>query len=512
MFGGMIPSKTTRAWRALAWGAVALYVVLSIADSSTTRPIPDEAWFASPALNLAKHGYMGTSVIDPVGTGLKQIDRYTYWVMPLHLLAQAGWYSLVGISLQSARTLSMLWGLLGLGAWFLIVRSLSDEREIALLTVSLIAIDMVFVGQSSNARMDMMCAALGFTGVAAYLTLRERALTTAVVVSHGFVAASMFTHPNGAFAFGAIALLAVYFDRDKLRYKHLVFAVPYLVAAALWGLYILRAPAAFASQLTANVAGLGHQPTGWMRSGRFAGLLAPWASLKAEVIQRYLPTYGLAPDATAAGRLKLVVPVLFVTAIAGCLLTTKIRNHRGARALLVMTMLYFAGETFLNFKLHFYLVHVTPFYCAILAFWFLYSWRHHNLPRVLLAGLLFVFVGIQIATSLSVALKRQYQVVDRPAIAYLLDHAKPPAFIIGATQFAFDLGFDGNVITDESLGYYNGRKGDFIVLAQGRPWVQRYKTEKPEVYRYIVSMLRDEYRLVYEGQCCEIFARYPSVR
>jgi 4-amino-4-deoxy-L-arabinose transferase-like glycosyltransferase len=507
----MILSRPGTAWRAATCASLAVYVLLSLADAAAIRPISDEAWFASPAANLVKHGYMGTSVIDPVSTGLKQIDRYTYWVMPFHLLAQAAWYKVAGVSLRSVRALSMLWGVLGLCAWFLIVRSLSRHREVALLTVMLLAVDLVYVGQSSIGRMDMMCAALGFAGIAAYLSLREWDLTIAIVVGHCFVTASIFTHPNGVFAFGSLAFLMLYFDHANLRSKHLFFAVPYLVAGAFWALYILQAPAAFASQLTANVAGIGHRNTGWMRSGRFSGLLAPWASLKAEVSERYLPTYGFAADATSGGRLKIFVLVLFVTALAGCLVTKKIRDHRGARALLVMTLLYFAGETFLNFKLYFYLVHVTPFYCAILAWWFHHSWRDQTLPRVLLAALLAAFVSIQVGTSVSVALKRQYQLVDRPAIEYLAEHAKPPAFIIGATQFAFDLGLEGNVITDDSLGYYSGRKGDFVVLSHGYPWLEKYEKEKPDVYRYIVSMLRDEYRRVYDGRCCEIFARYATV-
>src|SRR5258705_6080688 len=498
-------------WKAATWAAVAVYVLLSLAGPATIRPSADEGWVASPARNLINHGYMVTTVIDPVGTGLKQIDHYTYWIMPFHLLAQATWYTVAGVSLQSLRTLSMLWGLLGLGAWFLIVRSLSPHREVAFLTVILIAVDIAFVRQSSIGRMDMMCAALGFTGIAAYLTLRKRNLTTCLVASHSFIAASIFTHPNGVFALGTALFLSLHLDRQRLRWKHFAFAVPYVIAGALWGLYILQAPTAFMSQFTANVAGIGHTNASWFQSGRFAGLLMPWTALKAEVAERYLPTYGFAADATAGGHLKIFVLGMFIGAITGCLVRNKIRADRGARVLLLMALLYFVGETFFNFKLYFYLVHITPFYCAILALWFFHSWRDQTLPRPLLSGLLALFVSIQVATSVSVAVKRQYQVIDRAAIQYLQQHAPPPAFIIGAIQFAFDLGLEGNVITDESFGYFSGRKGDFIVLVKGYRSLDKYGRDTPEVYQYIVSMLRDEYRRAYDGMCCEIFARLPTV-
>jgi len=507
----MLLLQADRAWTVTLWGTITLYVVLSVADARATRPIPDEAWFASPAVNLVKHGHMGTSVIDPMSTGLTQIDRYTYWVMPLHLLAQALWYKVAGISLQSVRTLSLLWGFLGLWAWFVIVRHLSSNRHVALLAVILIALDLVFISQSASGRMDIMCAALGFAGIATYLSLRERNLTTALLTSHVFAAASVFTHPNGIFASASLAFLALYFDRKRLQWKHLIFAAPYVLAAGLWGLYILQAPATFVSQLTANVAGLGNQNAGWMRSGRFAGLLAPWASIKAELTQRYLPVYGFAPDATTGGRLKMLVPALFLTGIVGCLLSTRLRRHRGAKVLLLMALLYFAGETFLNFKLHFYLVHVTPFYCAILAWWLHESFHTRTLPRPLLLALLAAFLSIQVATSLSVAFKRQYQTIDRPAIEYLMEHAKPPALIIGATQFAFDLGLEGNILTDDSLGYFSGRKADFILLSAGENWLAKYENTHPEAYEYVVAVLANEYRRVYVGPCCEIFARYSPL-
>src|SRR5215471_16620494 len=99
----MIPPPENRFWL-LATAVLMVYLALAVATALTKAPTGDEAWFSSPAYNLAFKGYMGTSVLDPgsgtpvlhTGTRLDGIDRYTDWVMPLNLITQAGWYKLVG--------------------------------------------------------------------------------------------------------------------------------------------------------------------------------------------------------------------------------------------------------------------------------------------------------------------------------------------------------------------------------------------------------------------------------
>ncbi|HVG22106.1 MAG TPA: hypothetical protein VNI02_23930, partial [Blastocatellia bacterium] len=146
-------------------GAACLYAALTIGISLTKPPEIDEGWFASPALNLITRGSMGTTVLEPSGTltsKLTGINQHTYWVMPLHLLAQAGWYEVFGFSLFSMRTLSIAWGLVALASWFLIMRALSGSLKLSMMAAAFIALDYVFIMHASLGRMDMMCAALGF--------------------------------------------------------------------------------------------------------------------------------------------------------------------------------------------------------------------------------------------------------------------------------------------------------------------------------------------------------------
>src|SRR2546421_1826374 len=93
-----------------------VYMLISLANAFARRPGCDEGWFADPALTLATKGYMGTPVLEPAnswknGRNLNGIDRYTYWILPLNLVVQAGWYRIAGFSLFAMRFLSILWGL-----------------------------------------------------------------------------------------------------------------------------------------------------------------------------------------------------------------------------------------------------------------------------------------------------------------------------------------------------------------------------------------------------------------
>src|SRR5580704_11798346 len=160
--------------KVLLLAIAAVFLVATITVARTRAPWCDEAWIASPGFNLAVHGKLATTVLafapdDPKTFGL---EEHTYWIMPLQLMLQGGWYKVFGFSLFAMRSLSMVWGLVALWSWFLIMRALTDDVRVAILTVGLLATDFVFVMRAADGRMDMMSAALGFAALAAYLVLR----------------------------------------------------------------------------------------------------------------------------------------------------------------------------------------------------------------------------------------------------------------------------------------------------------------------------------------------------
>ncbi len=69
--------------------SIIIFLVIAAGSSLTNRPQVDDGMFASPALNLAREGFFGTTVLEMEHSPLTRIDQRTYWVMPLFLLKSA---------------------------------------------------------------------------------------------------------------------------------------------------------------------------------------------------------------------------------------------------------------------------------------------------------------------------------------------------------------------------------------------------------------------------------------
>ena len=251
------PQRQARVYLAVCLAALALYVALAIGLSLTRAPICDEGWYASPALSLMKTGGMGSPVIEGAGTYLKGIERYTYWVMPLHAVVAAPWYRLFGSSLVSTRMLSAMAGLAALLCWFFVIRKVTGDRGIALVALFLMAIDSNILILASTGRADMLSAAFGAAALAVYLALRESHLRWALFCGHACAVASGLTNPiGGLVAVPSLILLQFYYDRHRLRWPQIVpIALPYLIGGAAWSAYILRDPEFFRMQFSGNSAG-----------------------------------------------------------------------------------------------------------------------------------------------------------------------------------------------------------------------------------------------------------------
>src|SRR3954469_4888564 len=137
----MIDQKSSKSRMALA-GVLVIYLALAAFRVATNRPWVDEAWFTGPALDLVTHGHLGTPLLEPTGSHLslrepravlQGITQHTYWVMPLHLLAQAAWGAVFGFTVFSMRVPAVLWGLLCLlSTWVIMVRLYGSQAAATL--------------------------------------------------------------------------------------------------------------------------------------------------------------------------------------------------------------------------------------------------------------------------------------------------------------------------------------------------------------------------------------------
>lgn len=480
-----------------------MLVCLALAAGSalTRRPWSDEAWFANPAWNLATKGFMGTTVLRTGEAWLRGIDRHTYWVMPLGLLAEAAWYKLFGFSLLKTRLLSAAWGLVALAAWYYFIKKLSHDKRLALLTAGLLATDYVFVSAASFNRMDMMSAALGFTAYAAYMALRERKLTLAIFASQGLTCLSGLTHPHGGtLTFVGLLFVTLYLDRARLRLPHLAAAVlPYLVGAACWGAYISQDPTTFLTQFKGNAT------TG----GRAAVLTHPWLGFKWEITRRYATAYGLGAHSTGhAGPiiLKSLVLVAYACALLGVLFVRRLRAARHVRVLIALVAIYFVALSIVDGqKLYYYLVHIVPLYTAVLAVWLMWCWQRRVVPRWALAlavmGLLVVQTGGLLYRMKVNTMQQGYA----PTVAFLKERTTPQTLIMASGDLGFGLGFDRNLVDDTRLGYYTGLRPDVIVVEEiyGENF-KGWRTSEPPLADHIARTLA-QYDLVFDRGGYQIY-------
>lgn len=469
-----------------------LYLLLSVGRAVSDRPVCDEGWFANPAYNLMTSGSMGTTVLETKGTLLGGLERHSYWIMPLSPWLQAGWYKIFGFGLFQMRAISMLFGLVALTSWFFILKALWGDERVALLSVLLIAVDFAFIRSASNGRMDMMAAALGFAAFAAYLNLRDRDLRIAILSSHSLVVASGLTHPNALLPFFSLLFLTLFFDRHRIGVREALIALlPYAIGGAMLAVYISPEPALFIHQLSGNA------------NNRLWGLVSPLAAFKAELYDRYLGIGSAGPQ-----YLKVLLFLPYAAGLFGAIAAPQIRKSKAFQALLGCIAIYFTYFTLIEgTKLYYYLVHLTPFYAAILAAWIFHLRERVFLRPWLITVALAGFILLQVSGVIYVIRRHSYTNSYLPAVAFLAPHKTD--LIMGGAELGFGLRFPDNLLDDERLGYNSGKRPELIVIDDRyqRDW-NVMRTAHPEVYQYLNQLTTKQYRIVYHQGTYTILERY----
>jgi hypothetical protein len=478
-----------------------VYLGLAVMSALTMRPWCDEGWYSNPAVNLLTTGSMRTSVLDPTasyrGIHLQGIDRHTYWVVPFYMLAQAGWYAATGFSLLSIRMFSVMWGWVALLCWYVVLKRLSGSSATALLATGMLAIDFQFLLTASAGRSDMMTFALESAALAAYLSLRERNFTFAVLASQSLAAAGVVTHPLGFLGAMGLVFVTVYSDWGRIRPAHIALAaLPYVAAATGWGLYILQSPADFMAQFGSNA------------SGRLELFKAPATVLRREIKLRYLAPYGLAAGLPAAARLKGVVLAIYIVSLVAAFADKSIRQHRGSRILLVLAAWNLVGLTMIDsFGTGWYLIHLVPFAIAVVAVLANSWWTSRRAPRAVIALTLGLLIAIQLTVSLSRIAKNNRS--DFLAAAdFLRDRLPSYKLVMASAEFGIPLQFDSRLIDDFRLGYRSGKRPDLIVMDTPRywPWTGLLREQDAGNYRYIQNLL-SSYRVVYNHGAYRMYER-----
>ncbi len=475
-----------------------VYLALSVGTAHALRPWVDEGWYGTPAWSLAFRGYMGTpSFYDP---GLKDVSRYSYWIMPLYPVLQAGWYRIFGFSLASLRAISVLCVLFGMVAWTMVFRRLTGDAFGALLFMALMACDYISLAGAASGRPDAMAFLFQAIAFATYLHWRERSLRLAILISQTFVVASGLTHPNGGMlSFFGVLWLVLYFDRARIRLPEIAIAgIPYLVGAIGWGAYIAKDPSAFVAQY------------GYQISGRSHVLFAPWAAMRDELVRRYLTNMGLAghsPGSVGPHYLKALIFIAYAIGIVGLLAIPSLRGRAATRVLLGLIAIDLVFYTFLEgTKASYYLIYfVYPLTAALVVF-VRWCWQNYSRARplfaVALAGLFLVQIGGAAYRIHRDAWHREYM----PAVAYLQTHAKPGDLIIGSHDLGFTLGFQKDFMDDSLLGLQTGKRANFIVIEEVyRGRFDTLQLRHPDQFANVQQILSN-YQVVYDNGLYQVLA------
>jgi Dolichyl-phosphate-mannose-protein mannosyltransferase len=489
--------STDRIFIAIAVCAVLVFLALAVGTALTSRPITDEGLFADPAYTLATRGYMGSPALRD-NIHLLHIEQRTYWIFPLDPLMQAAWYRLFGPGLLAMRSLSICFGLLGLGALFAFVERLSRDSRIAAVAVGLTALDYLYIYGSASGRMDVICAALGYAGLASYMALRERNLVLAVFLGQSMIVASGTTHPNGFLYFMGLLLLIFYFDRGRLAWQHFAVAViPYVVGASLWGFYIFQDPAAFVAQLRSNVSD----------GGRLQGFGNPIMGFVREITVRYATGYGL--GAHSAGHhgpiyLKALGLIPCVVGITGALSIPSLRRKIEVKVLLSLISIYFVYLAISDGqKAYYYIIHFIPMYDALLAIflcWLLLNRKVNSVAILLPLALILALESSGLAYRIRLD---SYKNIYRPAVRYLKQNARGSQLINANISFLFGLNFPDNLIDDSHLR----EKADFFVIDDEiAQRLQNSKTANPTTYSHVTGLLASCYEKVYNANSVVIYA------
>lgn len=432
-------------FRVLALAVLLIFLTLSVGYSFARSPWWDEGLFSDVALNFRNAGHLGSPTLDPDGyLHFPGVQRYTYWQFPLYFVALGAWLHAVPATAAGVRLFSAGFGLLYIFSWFLFVRSVTRNENLALLVGAAVALDYACISAASDGRMDMMCAALGEAALAAYVSLRHKNWALALALAACFGAAAFFCHPMGLIANLCLAVLVI-MDWRAIRWPGLVAATaPFLLGIGLCLRYVLEAPRIYVMQSKSASA------------YRISTVAAAFRDICNDAYHRYFLYYFGEPSGFE--KLKIFCLLFGVAGLAGLLLNRRLRSQPIARILLIFAAIAYLSIAVLdNQRLPLYFVDSVPIFSACGAVWAYHCWKRKGLLRIFASGLLAASLLGTIAGFAYKIHQNDYRAMYTPVIKLVRRVAPPNAVVMGGSELGFGLGFGfGPPLRDDRyLGFFS---------------------------------------------------------
>lgn len=478
---------------------ILITVVLGYISASVRLPFDDEGFYSDPARHLAKDGFMGMTVKEEAGVRFDsrrtlRADRHVYWVLPGQVVGLALWFTLLPASALTARLFSVLWATVAVVSTYGIVKYLTRDRATALLASGFLAVDSLFLGTACFARPDVMCMALGLGGIASYLNWRERNLVKALLFSNALMALSALTHPNALLHFAVFVFLVLRFDWKRIGIRQVAAAgLPYLALFAAYAVYVAQDPEAFRAQMEYNL----------MSNDRIASTLNPVKIVAKEIRERYVGVLGFSSPRLGA-RLQSVTILSSVAALFILCLSSRFRRLPGFWLIFGAWALTFAIQCVFNQKIGEYIVHILPYYLALLSMFLVAAIREHPKLRLAAAAFCVSIVALNIGLNL-VRLAKPYKPAEDRMLTFIREKAGKAHLIFGSAGLVFGFHFDRRLLDDRYLGVRSGKTGDVAIMEWG------YKVRNDDDasrqlpdWARAISRLK-EYRLVFDNGAYQVY-------
>jgi hypothetical protein len=83
---------------------------------------------------------------------------------------------------------------------------------------------------------------------------------------------------------------------------------------------------------------------------------------------------------------------------------------------------------------------------------------------------------------------------------------------MASAELGFGLGSFNGLLDDPKLGFFSGKRPDFIVVEEVyRSEIDACQTKFPERYKYANKLLSQEYQKIYDHENYQIFARNTAI-
>ena len=268
----------------------------------------------------------------------------------------------------------------------------------------------------------------------------------------------------------------------------LIASIPFLIALAVWGLYVLRAPNVFLSQMQAQTSIPHRLEFDWNIFRQVAQ----------ELDARYASAYRLKASSVLARLTGAPVLLYFLSLVALAVIPT-LRKRAGAKLILLLAVIDFSLLSCLQPNWY-YLVYVLPIYAAGVGLAAVWVWEHGTAGKWTATLCVATIVSLSISVNGFRLIHNDYKYRYLPAIEFLKRNARPDALVIGSGELVFNLGFEAQVLDDCRLGFTSHKVPDYVVLEAHYkmfwfPWLAK---NEPQTYRYITNLLQNNYELVYD--------------